>query len=74
MCRTKVGVFTLIKLLGLVQMSSTTYYLKRVTNLARVFSIMVYIVKTKNEIEKREDYDYVYSKVSLLNRVSYGLI
>ena len=30
--RTKVGIFTPIKLLGMVQMSNTTYYLKRATN------------------------------------------
>jgi hypothetical protein len=33
-CRTKVGVLILIKLLDMVQMSNTTYYLKRVTNFA----------------------------------------
>jgi len=40
-CKTKVGVFTPIKLAGLVQMLSTTYYLKRVTKRAHCLQLKV---------------------------------
>jgi hypothetical protein len=51
-CKTKVGVFTPIKLAGLVQMLSTTYYSKEVTKHTCSKGRRSRTLIIKNEIEK----------------------